>query len=126
MICFVLSGALAGLGGGTKVLVFGIASLTDVHFAMSGEVILMFLLGGLGTILGPVLGAFLLIAMESYLQDYGSSIKIIQGVIFIICVLSFRQGIMGELERLSRLVARQIQRVRGSSPTQVSLQSPPR
>jgi branched-chain amino acid transport system permease protein len=113
VICFVLSGALAGLGGGTKVLVFGIASLTDVHFAMSGEVILMVLLGGLGTILGPVVGAFTIIAMESYLQDYGAWIKVIQGVIFVICVLSFRQGLVGEIERLGRFAKPLVLRLGG-------------
>jgi branched-chain amino acid transport system permease protein len=106
LLCFVLAGALAGLGGGTKALVFGIASLTDVHFTMSGEVILMVLLGGLGTVLGPVVGAFLLIAMESYLQAYGPWIKVIQGVIFIIVVLAFRQGIVGEFDRIGALLRR--------------------
>lgn len=125
VICFVLSGALAGLGGGTKVLVFGIASLTDVHFAMSGEVILMVLLGGLGTILGPVIGAFLLIAMESYLQDYGAWIKVMQGLLFIICVLSFRQGIMGEFERLTRFLTPHLRRLAGGR-TKTCLESPPR
>jgi branched-chain amino acid transport system permease protein len=113
LLCFVLAGALAGLGGGTKVLVFGIASLTDVHFTMSGEVILMVLLGGLGTILGPVVGAFLLIAMESYLQAYGAWIKVIQGVIFIVIVLAFRQGIVGEFERVGALVRRLFGRLLG-------------
>ncbi|MER2537404.1 MAG: branched-chain amino acid ABC transporter permease [Rhizobiaceae bacterium] len=101
LICFVLAGALAGLGGSTKVIVFGIASLTDVHFAMSGEVILMVLLGGLGTVLGPIFGAFAIIAMESYLQAYGAWIKVIQGVIFIVIVLVFRQGIVGEFDRIA-------------------------
>jgi branched-chain amino acid transport system permease protein len=106
LLCFVLAGGLAGLGGGTKVLVFGIASLTDVHFAMSGEVILMVLLGGLGTLLGPVVGAFAIIAMESYLQAYGGWIKVIEGVIFIVIVLAFRQGIVGEFERIGALFGR--------------------
>ena len=82
-LCFALSGAIAGLGGATKALVFGIASLGDVHFFVSGDAILMVLLGGLGTVLGPVIGAFTLIAMESYLQAYGSWIKVIQGVFFV-------------------------------------------
>lgn len=100
IVCFALAGALAGLGGATKSLVFGIASLSDVHFLMSGEVILMTLLGGLGTLLGPVIGAVTMIAMESYLQAYGSWIKVIQGVFFILCVLAFRQGLIGFFQEL--------------------------
>ena len=100
IICFALSGGIAALGGSTKVLVFGIATLTDVHWAMSGEAVLMTLLGGLGTVLGPVIGAFALIAMESYLQAYGFWIKTIQGVFFVLCVLVFRQGLVGIGEQL--------------------------
>lgn len=105
IICFALSGAIAGLGGATKVLVFGIATLTDVHWAMSGEAILMTLLGGLGTVLGPVIGAFTLIAMESYLQAYGFWIKLIQGAFFVLCVLIFRQGLVGLGDQLRDMIA---------------------
>lgn len=103
--CFALSGGIAALGGSTKVLVFGIATLTDVHWAMSGEAVLMTLLGGLGTVLGPVIGAFALIAMESYLQAYGFWIKVIQGLFFVLCVLVFRQGLIGIGEQLRDLIA---------------------
>jgi branched-chain amino acid transport system permease protein len=116
LVCFILSATFAGLAGATKTLVFGIASLTDVYWAMSGEVVLMTILGGLGTILGPVFGAFILIAMESYLSQYGSWITIIQGVIFIVCVLAFRQGLVGEFERLRELFGRTMLRRRGAQP----------
>jgi branched-chain amino acid transport system permease protein len=97
LIAFVLSATLAGLAGATKALVFQLASLTDVHWTMSGEVVLMTLLGGMGTIFGPVVGAFLIIALESYLAGFGEWVTIITGVIFVICVLAFRRGIVGEL-----------------------------
>jgi branched-chain amino acid transport system permease protein len=103
LVAFVLSAALAGLAGSTKSLVFQLASLTDVHWSMSGEVVLMTLIGGLGTILGPVVGAFIVITMENYLAQYGSWVTIIQGVIFVLCVLTFRRGVVGEiLEFLGR------------------------
>jgi branched-chain amino acid transport system permease protein len=103
LVAFVLSAALAGLAGSTKSLVFQLASLTDVHWSMSGEVVLMTLIGGLGTILGPVVGAFIVITMENYLAQYGSWVTIIQGVIFVLCVLTFRRGVVGEiLELLGR------------------------
>ena len=98
LAAFVLSAALAGLAGATKAIVFQLASLTDVHWSMSGEVVLMTLLGGLGTVFGPVAGAFVIAAMESYLSDLGAWVTIAQGVIFVICVLAFRRGIVGELE----------------------------
>ncbi|MDQ3027449.1 MAG: branched-chain amino acid ABC transporter permease [Pseudomonadota bacterium] len=98
LAAFVLSAALAGLAGATKAIVFQLASLTDVHWSMSGEVVLMTLLGGLGTIFGPVAGAFVIAAMESYLSDLGAWVTIAQGFIFVICVLAFRRGIVGELE----------------------------
>ena len=100
LIAFVLSAALAGLAGGTKSLVFQLASLTDVHWATSGEVVLMTLLGGLGTVFGPVVGAIVVVALQSYLAELGAWVTITQGVIFVICVLSFRRGIVGELGRL--------------------------
>ena len=95
LLAFVLSAAVAGLAGSIKSLVFQFASLTDVYWTTSGEVVLMTLLGGIGTILGPVVGAFILVTMETYLAQTGSWVTIIQGVIFVICVLTFREGIVG-------------------------------
>ena len=97
LIAFVLSATLSGLAGATKVLVFQLASLTDVHWTMSGEVVLMTLLGGLGTVYGPVVGAFVVIALENYLAQLGSWVTVVQGGIFVVCVLTFRRGIVGEL-----------------------------
>ncbi|MBH1962815.1 MAG: branched-chain amino acid ABC transporter permease [Comamonadaceae bacterium] len=94
---FVLSAALSGMAGGTKALVFQLASLTDVHWSMSGEVILMTLLGGMGTIFGPVVGAAVIISMQNYLAELGSWVLVVQGGIFVVCVLLFRRGIVGEL-----------------------------
>src|SRR5262249_23546940 len=91
----ILSAALAGLAGATKALVFQFAALTDVDWTMSGEVVLMTLVGGLGTLLGPVVGAFVIVTMENYLAQTGSWVTIIQGVIFVVCVLTFRRGIVG-------------------------------
>jgi branched-chain amino acid transport system permease protein len=100
LIAFVLSATLSGLAGGTKAIVFQLASLTDVHWTMSGEVVLMTLLGGLGTVFGPVVGAFLLITIEHYLAQLGAWVTIVQGVIFVFCVLAFRRGVVGELARV--------------------------
>ncbi len=97
LIAFVLSAGLCGIAGGTKALVFGIATLTDVHYSMSGEVVLMTLLGGMGTIFGPVAGALIITAMENYLAAFGAWVTVIQGAIFVLCVLLFRRGIIGEL-----------------------------
>ncbi|MCC7081672.1 MAG: branched-chain amino acid ABC transporter permease [Burkholderiales bacterium] len=97
LLAFVLSAALSGLAGATKALVFQLASLTDVHWTMSGEVVLMTLLGGMGTVFGPVIGAFLVITMESYLAELGAWVTIVQGAVFVVCVLAFRRGIAGEL-----------------------------
>ena len=97
LVAFVLSATLAGLAGSLKALVFQLASLTDVHWTMSGEVVLMTLVGGLGTIFGPIVGAFLIVAMENYLAPFGQWVLVIQGAVFVICVLSFRRGIVGEL-----------------------------
>jgi len=97
LIAFVLSATLAGLAGSVKALVFQLASLTDVHWTMSGEVVLMTLVGGLGTIFGPIVGAFLIVAMENYLAPFGQWVLVIQGAVFVICVLAFRRGIVGEL-----------------------------
>jgi branched-chain amino acid transport system permease protein len=96
-MAFVLSATLAGLAGATKALVFQLASLTDVHWTMSGEVVLMTLLGGLGTIFGPVVGALVIITMENYLAQLGAWVTIVQGAIFVVCVLTFRRGIIGEI-----------------------------
>jgi branched-chain amino acid transport system permease protein len=97
LLAFVLSAALAGLAGATKALVFGLASLTDVHMAMSGEVVLMTLLGGLGTVFGPVVGALIIVAMENYFAQFGAWVTVAQGSMFIVCVLAFRRGVIGEL-----------------------------
>jgi branched-chain amino acid transport system permease protein len=100
LLAFVLSAALAGLAGGTKALVFQLASLTDVHWSMSGEVVLMTLVGGLGTVFGPVVGALVIVAMANYLAQLGAWVTVVQGVIFVICVLTFRRGVIGELANL--------------------------
>jgi branched-chain amino acid transport system permease protein len=97
LMAYLLSAALAGLAGATKALVFQLASLTDVHWSMSGEVVLMTLLGGLGTVFGPVVGAFIIITMENYLAQLGAWVTIAQGIIFVICVLTFRRGVVGEI-----------------------------
>ena len=97
LIAFVLSATLSGLAGATKALVFQLASLTDVHWTMSGEVVLMTLLGGMGTVFGPVVGAALIITMQNYLAQLGAWVTIVQGLIFVVCVLAFRRGIVGEL-----------------------------
>ena len=97
LLAFILSATLAGLAGATKSIVFQLASLTDVHWTMSGEVVLMTLLGGMGTIFGPVVGAFIIIGIESYLSDFGEWVTVITGLIFVVCVLAFRRGIVGEI-----------------------------
>jgi branched-chain amino acid transport system permease protein len=98
LAAFVLSAALAGLAGATKAIFAQNASLTDVQFATSGEVVLMTLLGGMGTIYGPVIGAFIVVAMQQYLGQYlGEWVTVIQGSIFVVCVLLFRRGIVGEI-----------------------------
>jgi branched-chain amino acid transport system permease protein len=102
LLAFVLSATLSGLAGGTKAIVFQLASLTDVHWTMSGEVVLMTLLGGLGTVFGPVVGALVMVSIEHYLAQIGAWVTIVQGIIFVVCVLTFRRGIVGELARLIR------------------------
>jgi len=97
LLAFVLSAALAGLAGSTKAIVFQLASLTDVHWTMSGEVVLMTLLGGMGTIFGPVVGAFVIVSLETYLAPFGQWVTVITGLIFVVCVLAFRRGIVGEI-----------------------------
>ena len=101
-LAYVLSASLAGLAGATKSLVFQLASLTDVHWTMSGEVVLMTLLGGLGTIFGPVVGALVIVSMENYLAQLGSWVTIVEGAVFVLCVLTFRRGIVGELAQVLR------------------------
>ena len=100
LIAFVISAAMAGLAGGTKALVFQVATLTDVHWSMSGEAILMTLVGGLGTLLGPIAGAATIVAMQTYLSDMGSWVTIIQGIIFNFCVMVLRDGVAGFLTRM--------------------------
>jgi branched-chain amino acid transport system permease protein len=98
LLAFVLSAALAGLAGSIKTVIMGFASLTDVHWSMSGEVILMSLLGGVGTFFGPVLGAGIVIALQDTLADkVGAWVNVIIGAIFVVCVLAFRKGLVGEL-----------------------------
>ena len=97
LLAFVLSATLSGLAGSVKAIVFQLASLTDVHWTMSGEVVLMTLLGGMGTIFGPVVGAFAIVGLESYLASFGQWVTVITGVIFVACVLAFRRGIVGEI-----------------------------
>jgi len=92
---FVLSAVLSGLAGGMKAIVFQLASLTDVFWTMSGEVVLMTLIGGVATFFGPLVGAALIVALQNYLADFGSWVTITQGAIFVACVLLFRKGIVG-------------------------------
>jgi len=103
LIALVLSATFAGAAGATKAIVFQLASLTDVDWTMSGEVVLMTLVGGLGTIFGPVVGAFFIITLENYLTTIGQWVFVVQGSIFVVCVLLFRRGIVGELARLLRI-----------------------
>lgn len=97
LLAFVLSATLAGLGGASKALVTHIASLTDVQWQMSGEVVLMTLVGGLGTVAGPVVGAFVIVTMQNYLASLGEWVLVIQGIIFVVAVLAFRRGVVGEV-----------------------------
>jgi branched-chain amino acid transport system permease protein len=103
LLAFILSGTLAGLAGALKVFVAQNASLTDVHWSMSGEIVLMTLVGGLGTVFGPVVGAFVIIYMQQYLAGYGQWVTVIQGVIFVACVILFRRGIIGEIANFFRI-----------------------
>jgi len=100
LISFVISAALSGLAGSMKSLVFQLATLTDVHWHMSGEVVLMTLLGGMGTILGPVVGAGIVVGLQNYLANIGSWSTIATGFIFVVCVLAFRRGVVGEISAL--------------------------
>jgi branched-chain amino acid transport system permease protein len=103
LMAFVLSATLAGLAGATKALVVQIASLTDVYWPMSGEVVLMTLVGGLGTVFGPVVGAFAILSMQYKLAWMGQWVLVIQGIIFVVCVLLFRRGIVGEIAHRLRI-----------------------
>ena len=100
LIAFILSGTVAGMAGGTKALVFQLASLTDVHWTMSGEVVLMTLVGGLGTLFGPVVGAAVIVTMQNYLAQLGSWVTVVQGLVFVVCVMLFRKGLVGEIANL--------------------------
>ena len=102
LLAYILSGTLAGFAGALKVFVAQNASLTDVHWSMSGEIVLMTLVGGLGTVFGPVVGAFVIIAMQQYLAGFGQWVTVIQGVIFVVCVLTFRRGVIGEIAHFFR------------------------
>jgi branched-chain amino acid transport system permease protein len=97
LLAFILSGTLAGLAGALKVFVAQNASLTDVQVDMSGLIVLMTLVGGLGTVFGPVVGAFIIVGMQQYLSSYGQWVTVIQGTVFVVCVLTFRRGIIGEI-----------------------------
>lgn len=110
LLAFVLSAALSGLAGALKTLVMGFATLEGAHWAMSGEVILMTLVGGVGTFFGPVLGSAIVVSLQNQLADkVGAWVTVIIGVIFVLCVLAFRRGIVGEVlawfERRRRLAA---------------------
>jgi branched-chain amino acid transport system permease protein len=102
LLAYILSGTLAGLAGSLKVFVAQNASLTDVEVAMSGQIVLMTLVGGLGTVFGPVVGAFVIIAMQQYLAGFGQWVTVIQGAIFVVCVLTFRRGVIGEIAHYFR------------------------
>ena len=105
LLAFVLSAGLAGLAGATKTLVFKFATLTDAHWHTSGEVVLMTLLGGMGTVFGPLVGATVIVTLQNELADkVGSLVTVIMGAIFVICVLAFRRGIVGESLALYRKV----------------------
>ena len=102
LMAFVISAGLAGLAGSLKVLVFQFASLSDVHWHLSGTVVLMTLLGGMGTVTGPSVGALLVVTLENYLASLGSWVTVITGAVFVVCVLAFRRGIVGEIRALVR------------------------
>src|SRR5690606_4294382 len=114
LMAFVLSAALSGLAGALKAIVFRFATLADAFWQMSGEVVLMTLLGGMGTVAGPVIGAATIVTLQNTLADeVGPLLTVIMGVIFVICVLLFRRGIAGECAHLYRTIVRN--RPRGSS-----------
>ena len=100
LVAFVISAGLAGLAGSLKVIVLQFASLSDVHWHRSGEVVLMTLLGGMGTVMGPSVGALLVVTLENYLAAVGSWVTVITGAVFVVCVLAFRRGMVGEVRAL--------------------------
>jgi branched-chain amino acid transport system permease protein len=102
LLAFILSGTLAGMAGALKVFVAQNASLTDVEVDMSGLIVLMTLVGGLGTVFGPVVGAFIIVGMQQYLSGLGQWVTVIQGTVFVVCVLTFRRGIIGEIAHYLR------------------------
>ncbi len=102
LLAFTLSAAIAGLAGANKAIAFKLATLVDVHWTTSGNVVLMTLLGGLGTLFGPVAGALVFVMLENYLADSGLPVQLVIGAIFILCILLFRRGVVGELERFVR------------------------
>ncbi|MBU6459144.1 MAG: branched-chain amino acid ABC transporter permease, partial [Bradyrhizobium sp.] len=102
LLAYILSGTLAGLAGALKVFISQNASLTDVEVSMSGLIVLMTLVGGLGTVFGPVVGAFIIVAMQQYMSGLGQWVTVIQGVVFVACVLTFRRGIIGEIAHYFR------------------------
>ncbi|HEY6099928.1 MAG TPA: branched-chain amino acid ABC transporter permease, partial [Anaeromyxobacter sp.] len=102
LMAFVLSAALSGLAGSLKVLVLQFASFSDVHWHRSGEVVLMTLLGGMGTVVGPSVGALLVVTLENYFAEVGSWVTVITGGVFVLCVIAFRRGIVGEIRRVWR------------------------
>jgi branched-chain amino acid transport system permease protein len=102
LLAYILSGTLAGLAGALKVFVAQNASLTDVEVGMSGQIVLMTLVGGLGTVFGPVFGAFVIVAMQQYLSGLGQWVTVIQGAVFVVCVLTFRRGVVGEIAHFFR------------------------
>ncbi|WP_342640634.1 branched-chain amino acid ABC transporter permease [Rhodoligotrophos ferricapiens] len=102
LVVFILSATLSGLAGATKAIVFQLASLTDVSLGTSGEVVLMTLIGGMGTVLGPIVGAGVIVGMSNYLASLGSWVTVVQGAVFVVCVLLFREGIIGVLNRYAK------------------------
>ena len=102
LMIFVISATLSGVAGATKAIVFQLASLTDVYWTMSGEVVLMTLVGGVGTVFGPMIGAALLVTMQNSLAELGAWVTVTQGAVFVICVMLFREGIVGVIARLIR------------------------
>jgi branched-chain amino acid transport system permease protein len=113
VVAFCLSGALAGLAGGMKTIVFGMASLTDVYWHTNGEVVLMTMLGGVGTLFGPVIGAFLVVGIQNQFAEFGGWVTMIQGAVFVLVVMAFHRGIVGEL---APLVGRLVQVIRVRRP----------
>lgn len=118
LLAFIISATLAGVAGSLFVLTFQIASLNNVHWHTSGEVVLMTLLGGMGTVLGPVVGAFLIATIQQYLAAYGAWVSVSQGIIFVVCVLLFRRGIVGEI------IALRQRRPSGEDPAEAALPEP--